>query len=123
MTVSAEHPRQATDPVDMAMVDSAIHRAETLAIADPASGLAHQITGELTDYLGQLIAPAEQRLANMTARKPADQRARDVLGDTIRHARSVHHDAETDQLVNPTARLHLLAGACRLLKQACEPRW
>jgi hypothetical protein len=123
MTVSPEHLMQATDPVDMAMVDNAIHRSETFAIADPSSSLAHQVAEELTGYLGQLIAPAEQRLANITGSSPADQRARDVLGDTIRHARSVHHDAETNQLLNPTARLHLLAGACRLLKQACETRW
>lgn len=115
--------RETSDPVDLSLVDNAVQRAEGLAVADPSSRLADAVADELTIYLAALIAPAEYHLGRMPRRSPAEQRARDVLADSIGHARSVHHDQQTGAFTNPTARLYLLAGACRLLKNAMVPSW
>ncbi|MEV2256448.1 hypothetical protein AB0I94_38885 [Streptomyces sp. NPDC050147] len=122
--MTTPHPdRQTSDPVDLALVDDAVHRAEGLAVADPSSRLADAVAAELTTYLAALITPAECHLDRMPHRSPAQRRARDVLADSIGHARSVHHDQQTGAFTNPTARLYLLAGACRLLKNAMVPSW
>ncbi|MEV8313394.1 hypothetical protein AB0Q95_04395 [Streptomyces sp. NPDC059900] len=114
---------QTAEPPDMAKVDHAIHRAEGLAVADPNSRPAHEVAEELTVYLALLVTPAEKRLSAISVTSPAAQRARDVLTDSIRHARAVHHDQITGAFTNPTASLYLLAGACRLLKNAVVPPW
>jgi hypothetical protein len=59
----------------------------------------------------------------MRSSTPAALRERDVLANTVRHARSVHLAEEGGELTNPTARLHLLAGACRLLHHNLETSW
>ncbi|MBW8707399.1 hypothetical protein MBT84_47970 [Streptomyces sp. MBT84] len=59
----------------------------------------------------------------MRSGTPAASRAREVLADTVRHAKSVHLAEESGELTNPTARLHLLAGACRLLHHNLETSW
>ncbi|GAA3777911.1 hypothetical protein [Streptomyces chiangmaiensis] len=59
----------------------------------------------------------------MIGSTPAALRARDLLADTLRHARSVHLAEEGGELTNPTARLHLLARACRLLHHNLESSW
>ncbi|MEU1121544.1 MULTISPECIES: hypothetical protein [unclassified Streptomyces] len=97
--MTGSHPRhQAGDPIDLALVDNAVHRAEGLAVADPIGGVADEVAAELSG-------------------------SRDVLADSIRHARSVYEDQAADAFTNPTARLYLLAGACRLLKNAMVPPW
>jgi hypothetical protein len=113
VTVTTHQIPTSTEPLDVAQVISAIHRAEQLAVRDPANIGAESAAAELADYLPRLIDPAERRLTRMDGRTPADLRARDVLADTIRHARSVLNDETLGRLTNPTARLHLLAGACR----------
>ncbi|MEV0524000.1 hypothetical protein AB0I66_11310 [Streptomyces sp. NPDC050439] len=123
MTLMTTPHHQTSDPVDLALVDNAVHRAEGLAVADPSSRLADAVAAELATYLAALITPAEYHLGRMPGRSPAEQRARDVLADSIGHARSVHHDQQTGAFTNPTARLYLLAGACRLLKNAMVPSW
>ncbi|MFI6093468.1 hypothetical protein [Streptomyces sp. NPDC051218] len=123
MTATPHPHHRSSDPVDLALVDNAVHRAEGLAVADPASRLADAVAAELTIHLAALIPPAEYHLGRMPGRSPAEQRARDVLADSIGHARSVHHDQQTGAFTNPSARLYLLAGACRLLKNAMVPSW
>ncbi|MEU3736052.1 hypothetical protein AB0E78_03085 [Streptomyces sp. NPDC032198] len=120
--MTTPHP-EVGDPLDLALVDNAIHRAEGLAVADPTSRLAHEVADELTAYLALLITPAERRLTVTGGGSPAAQRARAVLSDSIQHARAVHHDQLTGAFTNPTASLYLLAGACRLLKNAMVPPW
>ncbi|MEU6004217.1 hypothetical protein [Streptomyces sp. NPDC047197] len=120
--MTTPHPQQ-SEPVDLAKVDNAIHRAEGLAVAAPNSRLAHAVADELTAYLAALITPAERRLTFVGGDGPAAQRSRDVLADSIRHARSVHHDQLTGAYTNSTASLYLLAGACRLLKNAMVSPW
>ncbi|MGW5736693.1 MULTISPECIES: hypothetical protein [Streptomyces] len=112
-----------SEPLDLVKVDNAVHRAEGLAVAEPNSHLAHHVADELTAYLAALITPAERRLTFAGGDSPAAQRSRDVLADSIRHARSVHHDQLTGAHTNSTASLCLLAGACRFLKNAMVPRW
>ncbi|MGW6022489.1 hypothetical protein [Streptomyces sp. NPDC055099] len=123
MTLMTTPHHNTSHPVDLALVDNAVHRAEGLAVADPSSRLADAVAVELAIYLAALITPAEYHLDRMPSRSPAEQRARDVLADSISHARSVHHDQQTGAFTNPTARLYLLAGACRLLKNAMVPSW
>lgn len=117
------HNPHSADPVDLALVDNAIHRAESLAAAGPCSRLADEVAAELVGHLAALIAQAEYRLARIPQRTPAQRRARDVLDDSIRHSRSVHADQEADRFSNPVARLYLLAGACRLMKSGMVPPW
>ncbi|MEU1330013.1 hypothetical protein [Streptomyces sp. NPDC005865] len=122
--MTGSHPRhQAGDPIDLALVDNAVHRAEGLAVADPIGGLADEVAAELSGYLAPLITHAEMHLVAKSGVTPAAQRSRDVLADSIRHARSVYEDQAADAFTNPTARLYLLAGACRLLKNAMVPPW
>ncbi|MER5257283.1 hypothetical protein [Streptomyces sp. NPDC002855] len=122
--MTAQHPQNHnSDPVDLALVDNTVHRAEVLAVADPTGSLAEAVAAELADHLTALITPAEYHLARMPGRSPGERRARDVLDHSIRHARSVHHGQRTETFTNPTARLYLLAGACRLLKNAMVPPW
>lgn len=122
--MTSSHPQNETgDPVDLARVDNAIHRAEGLAVADPNSRLADDVADELTAYLALLITPAERRLTVTGGDSPAAARSRDVLADSIRHARAVHDDQITGAFTNRTASLYLLAGACRLLKNAMVPPW
>ncbi|MEU1600212.1 hypothetical protein ABZ468_47550 [Streptomyces sp. NPDC005708] len=128
MTVTAEHPQAQQDPgacqpVDVAKVISAVHRAQQLATTDPTSSPAQAVAAELGGYLPSLLAVAEHRLDRMNGSTPAVLRARDVLADTVRHVRSVHLAEKCGELTNPTARLHLLAGACRLLYQNLETGW
>jgi hypothetical protein len=128
MTVTAEHSQaqqspDAHKPVDIVKVISAAHRAEQLATTEPASSPADTVAVELNGYLPSLLAAAEGRLDRMSGSTPAGLRARDVLANTVRHTRSVHLAEEGGELTNPTARLHLLAGACRLLYQNLETGW
>ncbi|MGW7276666.1 hypothetical protein ACWGH5_40005 [Streptomyces sp. NPDC054864] len=116
-------PHQTGDPVDLARVDNACHRAEGLAVADPNSRLADEVADELTGYLVLLITPAERRLTVTGGDSPAAARSREVLADSIRHARAVHRDQLTGAFTNRTASLYLLSGACRLLKNAMVPPW
>ncbi|MFI1676518.1 hypothetical protein [Streptomyces sp. NPDC020607] len=111
------------DPVDIARVDNAIRRAESLAVADPNSASADEVAAELGEYLAGLIPQAEYRLMRMPTRTPAQQRARDVLEDSIRHARSVRDDEEHGRFSNTTARLYLLSGAARLMKHGMVSPW
>ncbi|MEU6656274.1 hypothetical protein ABZ904_44840 [Streptomyces sp. NPDC046900] len=118
-----QHGRDICEPVDVAKVISAAHRAEQLATKDPASSPAQTVAAELNGYLPSLLAVAEHRLGRMRSSTPAALRERDVLANTVRHARSVHLAEECGELTNPTARLHLLAGACRLLHHNLETSW
>lgn len=118
--MTSQHPSQA-DPVNLAIVDNAVHRAEGLAAADPTNPLADGVAAELAEHLLALIPQAEYRLTRMPERTPAQRRARDVLADSIRHAHSVHHDEDHDRFSNPAARLYLLSGACQLMKHAMVP--
>ncbi|MEU6493449.1 hypothetical protein [Streptomyces sp. NPDC046984] len=119
----AQHSGDTCEPVDIAKVIGAAHRAEQLATTDPTSSPARAVAAELNGYLPALLAAAEHRLSRMRSGTPAAARARDVLADTARHARSVHLAEEGGELTNPTARLHLLAGACRLLHHNLETSW
>ncbi|MEU1120694.1 MULTISPECIES: hypothetical protein [unclassified Streptomyces] len=112
-----------SEPVDLAIVDNAMRRAESLAAADPTNPLADEVAAELAEHLVGLIPQAEYRLTRMPSRTPAQQRAHDVLEDAICHARSVRHDEEAGRFSNPSARLYLLAGACRLMKTGMVPTW
>ncbi|MEU1145715.1 hypothetical protein ACFYO9_22115 [Streptomyces sp. NPDC005863] len=115
--------RRDGEPVDLARLDNAVHRAEGLAVADPAGPLADEVAAELSSYLPPLLTQAESRLVAMGGSTPAAQRARDVLADSIRHGQAVHEDQRAAVFTNPVARLYLLTGACRLLKNAVVPRW
>jgi hypothetical protein len=119
----AQHGRDICEPVDVAQVISAVHRAEQLATTDPTSSPAQTVAAELNGYLPSLLTVAEGRLDRMSGSTPAALRACDVLANTVRHVRSVHQSEECGELTNPTARLHLLAGACRLLYQSLETGW
>ncbi|MEE1672207.1 hypothetical protein RCR19_43165 (plasmid) [Streptomyces sp. WAC07094] len=119
----AQHSGDTCEPVDIAKVIGAAHRAEQLATTDPTSSPARAVAAELNGYLLALLAAAEHRLSRMRSGTPAASRAREVLADTVRHARSVHLAEEGGELTNPTARLHLLAGACRLLHHNLETSW
>ncbi|MEU1597977.1 hypothetical protein ABZ468_35395 [Streptomyces sp. NPDC005708] len=119
-TRAVPHDTGAGEPADIVKVISAAHRAEQLAITDPASSPADTVAVELNGYLPSLLAVAEVRLARMSDNTPTALRARDVPTNTLRHTRSVHLAEEGGELTNPTARLHLLAGACRLLYQNLE---
>ncbi|MFE9127351.1 hypothetical protein ACFYOF_18360 [Streptomyces sp. NPDC007148] len=119
----AQHTGDTCEPVDIAKVIGAAHRAEQLATTDPTSSPARAVGAELNGYLPPLLAAAEHRLSRMRSGTPAASRAREVLADTVRHAKSVHLAEEDGELTNPTARLHLLAGACRLLHHNLETSW
>ncbi|MEU1150971.1 hypothetical protein ACFYO9_38635, partial [Streptomyces sp. NPDC005863] len=61
--MTGSHPRhQAGDPIDLALVDNAVHRAEGLAVADPIGGVADEVAAELSGYLAPLITHAEMHL-------------------------------------------------------------
>lgn len=120
-TEHSEH--QIGGPVDLAAVDNAVRRAESLAVAEPDSFLAEEVAAELSSYLPPLLAQAEIRLVAMGGSSSAAQRSRDVLGGSIRHGQAVYEDQQAAVFSNPTARLYLLAGACRLLKNAVVAPW
>lgn len=112
-----------TGPADLAEVDNAIRRAEVLAVVDPTSLLADEVAAELCGHLTRLLDPAEARLARSSGSSLAAQRARDVLAGSIRHAQAVYEDQQAAAFTNPAARLYLLAGACRVLKNATTLSW
>ncbi|MEU1150601.1 hypothetical protein ACFYO9_36610, partial [Streptomyces sp. NPDC005863] len=61
--MTTQHPQhQNADPLDLALVDNAVHRAEGLAVADPIGGLADEVAAELSGYLAPLITHAEMHL-------------------------------------------------------------
>ncbi|GAA3777918.1 hypothetical protein [Streptomyces chiangmaiensis] len=55
----AQHSGGICEPVDVAKVISAAHRAEQLATKDPTSSLAQTVAAELNGYLPSLLAVAE----------------------------------------------------------------
>lgn len=108
MIVSSK-PR-ADDPADIARVDNAIRRAEFLAVADPNSVPADEVSAELGEYPAGLIPQAEYRLTQMPTHTPAQQRARDILEDSTRHARAVRDDEEHGRSSHTTAAVSALEG-------------
>ncbi|MEU8957451.1 hypothetical protein AB0C93_24460 [Streptomyces sp. NPDC048518] len=56
--------------MNLARIDNAVHRAEGLAVADPAGPLAEEVAAELTSYLPPLLTQAESRLVAMGGSTP-----------------------------------------------------
>ncbi|MFG2500881.1 hypothetical protein ACGFSB_22050 [Streptomyces sp. NPDC048441] len=111
ISASAQHLSPAAHGrPDLVAIANAIERGQALAQAQPMGEVADAIAAELTMHLKALIRPAQHRLTALGAAA-----ARDVLRATVEHARHVYLDVTHGVHTSPAARLHLLAGACRLL--------